>query len=299
MVSQSIFFIKASRFTSKGFNSYCLVPPFNYKNICNEKYQYQYRFNQDQCGFSLSLAGTKRPQRHFFAALQPKNGALMAVEGVRRCPVPTFKPMNFPIELELTRLPGGSDFGGCGLWGHSEFCKHLAVMSKGTPANWSIKELDIAQQSLSLHVALGTVKETVCKEKGPKVSEHVETQDDFSFLNMDCLLPGRSFEKPKQKPMDSDGSELEVDDLGNDDLLFSDSEMAPLNMDKQIMKELNPKQIPADSRGAPAEKAEEKAPSEAGSQSGQRVKTLATQMDIVEAALREIGRRGLGSGSKF
>ena len=249
----------------------------------------------------FALAGTKRPQRQFLAFLRPRNGQIRELPECSS--LPTFKPLKFPFELDLEKLPHGSDVGNCGLWNQWEFAKLLAKACKGKPQDWLFRQLEVTQRSLAHHVALYVTEdaEQPCQTK-PKVPHPgpAPPSDDYEFFLMKELLPGNALPKlqpdmktPKGKECESDISEFS--DLGAmtdlEDMLD-----ANFNVQEKMQAELKLKDAdPA--QGSAKEKSVElgshpKAPSEAGSDGSHasRIKTIATDTDLLESSLREISR---------
>lgn len=220
--------------------------------------------------------------------LRPRQGE---VRTLAECKVQTYKPMKFPVELELQRLPINADLGDAGLFNQFEFAKQLLLISKGSPSNWKIQEVEFGQSSLSEYTALFLATEHVSKEV-PTSSEAASSSnkaDDFSQFAAGWLMGGGTDDMKSQHPKVDDFPDSDVSETG----IFSDGEGEDFDMDEAMVEDFIKKDRKSDLAGAPPKLPKAAAapatPSEAGSRVGQ-AKTVATQKELVERSLRAVGR---------
>ena len=189
----------------------------------------------------------------------------------------------------------------------------LAKASRGKPKDWLVREVDFVQQSLCRHVALSVAVERTCQPKPAKPPEpDIAAQEDYNFFDMPCLVSSHTVtkNKPGLKKHDQ-GSESEAVSEFSDLGAMTDLEdMFMPDTGKQLEAELKPKRKkdvdaegPVDhhhTSGNEKDGPAAKTPSEAGSigSRGGNVKTVATNMDLLEKALTPIGRPA-GSQSIF
>ena len=172
------------------------------------------------------------------------------------------------------RARQGADIGNTGIFNQFEFFGHLLDISKNDATAWQVRTLRCVQQSLALITVL-----QIEEDHGPpkKPTSSASNLDD-SFFECPWLKKGQA---KKFEPSFQDDEMSEFDGISDNDGLVE------LYMDHE-----------EDTfAGGPNQKhvgvgeTEEKAPSEAGSaHSAGHKKTIATEMGLVEEALREIGR---------
>eukprot|EP00438_Fugacium_kawagutii_P033554 Skav211088 [mRNA] locus=scaffold2002:163712:164416:+ [translate_table: standard] len=205
-----------------------------------------------------------------------------------------FKAQKFPVSLEPSR--SNADLGGCGLYGTHELCKDLLKISKGKSEHWVIHEIEWSQSSLSRHTAIAIAQ--AHEARAPKSSAATEVpvvdEEDFSMFYANFLDPSKDKQTERnQKQLDqsddeSDFAVFQDDDDACWDELDGDSGDLQGALEAAFVKP-TVRNLQAAARAAGKHVDKEPTPSEAGSRTGQ-VKTIATQMDLVEQALRKIHR---------
>lgn len=235
----------------------------------------------------IQPAGSYRPFRQFFALLEPLDTFRRAPHHAAGCPVKTFKfPSSFPVELRLVRARGG-DLGNTGLWSQHEFAKHLAFLSGGRADVWKIEEIEYVQQSFARHTAIRIVEPSSKVPKAAPAGAKKAGAENFDLFDCPLLSTSKGPMKPEQKVDPEDWDQLS--DLSD----FLDGGASELEEEAGPAKGQKRKSEKEELPGSPSKGiAPEKAVSEAASaRSGFQVKTIATEMDVVEAALREVGRQ--------
>ena len=228
--------------------------------------------------------------------LEPLGVLRRAAGDLLRCPVPCFKPPDkWPLQLVLSRVRQGADIGNTGMFNQFEFFSILLDISRQKVDAWTVRTLECVQQSLGKHTALHISHDHGAAKAPAASSSASKPADDWSFFDSALLQPAAKAVHVRKNPDEGDIdqlSEFDFDGAEEADLL----DMFLEAMEEKGQPDPNPnKRKLADAVEAEA-KDDAKAPSEAGSvrsvRSGQ-VKTIATEMTLVQEALQEIGRRFL------
>lgn len=170
------------------------------------------------------------------------------------------------------RARQGVDIGETGIFNQFEFFGHLLDISKNDATAWQIRTLRCVQQSLALITVLQIEEDLGPPKKTTSSASNLD--DPMSFFECPWLKRGQA-KKFEPSFQNDDMSEFDVSD--NDGLV-------ELHMDdaEDIFAGGSHQKHP-EGGGEHG-----KAPSEAGSVGHK--KTMATEMGLVEQALREIGR---------
>ena len=247
---------------------------------------------------SRPCPGTFRPQRHFFALLNPRGSVAAALPHPAGSKMRMVKPLKFPVQLQLERLPGED-----GLLNHFELLKDMVLITGKDAERWTIREVDFTQTSASCYTALHLSTSHECDAPRPdpdtaapaaSSSSCKASDEDFSYLDMTFLDPG-----PDLASILKDTGCDDESDCHEDDDCFSDNAGSDFDINEALERQHLDRRAPELFAAAePERQAQEPAaapaspgvaPSEAGSRAGQ-VKTVATDKDLIEKALRDAGR---------
>ena len=194
----------------------------------------------------------------------------------------------------MVRIQPHGDLGNTGVWTQYELAKLLVTLSKGRADCWKIRQLDFVQQSLAKYTAL-RVKEEEAKVPKAAGAGTAAPNPDEDWSIFDCpLLSSPAHGKASSPSFQKDDAEdWEISSEFTD---FMDGLPDEIDMNDGT-NHGQKRKLEADHQDAfddSKDKASEKAVSEAGSirsaHSTRHIKTVATDMDVVEEALREIGK---------
>ena len=227
--------------------------------------------------------GTKRPHQFFFCPMQ----LLGHDPAARRGPLLQYRISRFAYPLHLRLLKAVNPVGGLGLWNQYEYLKLVLQAVPEAGCTWVVKELLWEQSSMSDHHATGVQEVSTAvraKAKGDtSVSSHAPDPCDIfdaPFLST-APVPAAALQQkengnmaklPGRQQDDDSGSELddvcEEVDAGIQELF---EELLPLDADEDDV----PKASAADR-------------SDKGMPRAAQIKTVATDLALVQRAL---GRR--------
>ena len=149
---------------------------------------------------------------------------------------------NYPAEVEICRPKAGSDLGNAGMWNQWEFAKRVLGIA-GDPEHWTMREMESCHQTLGRLTVFGVQHDYgVAKTQPPPEpasADPANSKEDFSFFDIQSLLPGGATVSKKVKLLDQDDQNVEGGDELSDfsDGMGSDPELDDVDLKKQLMDE--------------------------------------------------------------
>lgn len=149
---------------------------------------------------------------------------------------------NYPAEMEICR-PKGSDLGNIGMWNQWEFAKRVLGIARD-PEHWTTREMESCHQTLGRLTVFGVLHDhgvaNIRPPPEPARAEPANSQEDFSFFDIQSLLPGLATVSKKvaslgQKDQDHHEGDDELSDFS--DGVGSDPELDDVDLKKQLLDE--------------------------------------------------------------